>query len=142
MQMNTLLIASIAVFVVAIILAGLLIALPAPESSEPSLADRVLITTPRSGATVGATFDVTGSAPGPWYFEASFPLEVRDAQGVLVIRTFAQAQGEWMTTEDVPFRATVSVGDFKGPATLILKRDDPSGLPENDASVSVPIVVE
>jgi len=41
----------------------------------------------------------------------------------------------------VPFRVTLDVGAYSGPATLVLKRDNPSGLPENDASISVPIEV-
>lgn len=43
----------------------------------------------------------------------------------------------------VPFKVEIKVpNDYIGPATLVLKNDNPSGLPENDRSVAVPITVE
>jgi len=33
------------------------------------------------------------------------------------------------------------VGGYTGPATLILIRDNPSGLPEHDDSLPIPIVI-
>jgi hypothetical protein len=55
----------------------------------------------------------------------------------------AQAQGDWMTEDFVPFKADIKVPDtFGGNATLILTKDNPSGLPEHDASISFPITIE
>lgn len=95
----------------------------------------------RPGVTVLPKFIVSGEARGPWYFEASFPVEVLDKDGKQIARGVAQAQGEWMTEEFVPFRAELNVGDYNGPATLILKKDNPSGEAKNDASLSVPVEV-
>jgi hypothetical protein len=107
---------------------------------EP-LSSRVSIAVPASGATVPKDFVVQGSAPGNWFFEASFPVQVRDPDGVIVGRTHANALGEWMTTANVHFEATVHVDSYSGPATLVLLKDNPSGLPENDDSFSISIVV-
>lgn len=115
---------------------------PEPALAEP-LSARVSITQPASGAEVGGSFTVSGKAPGNWYFEASFPIQVRDAQGNVVARTHATAQSDWMTTELVAFTATVHIeGGYKGPADLILLRDNPSGLPENDDSTTIPIIIK
>ncbi len=95
----------------------------------------------RPGVTVLPKFIVSGEARGPWFFEASFPVEVLDQEGKQIAQGIAQAQGEWMTEEFVPFRAEVNVGDYSGPATLILKKDNPSGESKNDASLSVPVEV-
>lgn len=95
----------------------------------------------RPGVTVLPKFIVSGEARGPWFFEASFPVEVLDKDGKQIAQGVGQAQGEWMTEEFVPFRAEVNVGDYSGPATLVLKKDNPSGMSENDASLSVPIEV-
>ena len=117
------------------------------QDGTAPLHERVVVTIPASGATVGKTFTVTGEAPGNWYFEASFPIEVRDAgnnkvgQGK-VGQGIAQAQSDWMTTAQVPFKADVTVTGYTGPVTLILMRDNPSGLPENDDSLSVPITIQ
>ncbi|MBM3261081.1 hypothetical protein FJY93_01545 [Candidatus Kaiserbacteria bacterium] len=114
-----------------------------PPAPEQPLSARVQVSLPVSGSEVGSTFEVTGQAPGNWYFEASFPVMVRDKDGNKIARTHAQAQTDWMTTELVTFKSTVTIeGGYKGPADLILLRDNPSGLPENDDSITIPIVIK
>ncbi|MBI5004059.1 hypothetical protein HZC00_03120 [Candidatus Kaiserbacteria bacterium] len=113
-----------------------------PTSTTP-LSERVSVAEPASGASVEATFSISGKAPGNWYFEASFPIQVRDQEGNVIGRSHANAQGDWMTTNLVSFTAAVNIeGNYKGPADLILLRDNPSGLPENDDSVTIPIVIK
>ena len=67
-----------------------------------------------------------------------------DADGNVIAGSFATAEGDWMTTEFVSFKSEMIdlPSAYIGPATLVLKKDNPSGLPENDASLSIPIVVE
>lgn len=119
---------------------------PPPTSQvtyQNANADKIVVNTPAPGATVPHTFTVVGKARGGWYFEASFPVEVRGAQNQILVQMPVQADGEWMTSEFVPFSEQVSVPQgYKGPATLILRNDNPSGLPENDASISIPIVIQ
>jgi len=115
---------------------------PTPTTGKPPLSSKVKVTSPLPKATVARTFTVTGEAPGPWYFEASFPVQVRNPDGELLASTPAQAQGDWMTEAQVLFKATLTVYDYSGPATLILLKDNPSGMPENDDSVSFPIVIK
>ncbi len=122
-------------------------AVVAPEPVKPAadqpLSARVITTTPKPNTTVGATFAVKGEAPGNWFFEASFPIQVRDKDSNVIARTFASALGEWMTTEQVGFSSTIIIeGGYKGPATLILLKDNPSGLPEHDDAVEIPITIQ
>lgn len=106
-------------------------------------ADLIRVANPYPGAVTGKTFTVTGEARGTWFFEASFPVELVDKNGKILAQVPAQADGEWMTTDFVAFRAEIKVPlNFIGPATLILKKDNPSGLPEKDASLSFPITIE
>lgn len=98
---------------------------------------------PFPGAVTGKEFGVIGKARGYWYFEGSFPIELLDKDGKTLIIAVAQAEGEWMTENFVPFKALIKAPiDYIGPATLVLRKDNPSGLPENDASISFPITVE
>lgn len=118
---------------------------PEPEKEEtpPPLSAHVSITKPAAGATVGRTFAVEGEAPGNWFFEASFPIQVRDSEGNVIGRAVAQAQSDWMTTALVPFKTEVTLSsDYTGPARLILLRDNPSGLPEHDDAVEIEIIVK
>lgn len=115
---------------------------PEPDTMLSPLARRVVVTSPKAGSTVPAAFTMAGLAPGPWYFEASFPIIVSDPAGNKIATGHAQAQTDWMTEGDVPFTATIDVGSYKGPATVHLLRDNPSGLPENDDSTSFDIVIQ
>ncbi|MCB9818599.1 hypothetical protein H6788_00215 [Candidatus Nomurabacteria bacterium] len=106
--------------------------------------DMIVVENPHPGGVVGKEFVVTGEARGNWFFEASFPIEVIGADGNVIAGSFATAEGDWMTTEFVSFKSEMIdlPSAYIGPATLVLKKDNPSGLPENDASLSIPIVVE
>lgn len=117
--------------------------IPAQATYMNASADRIVVDLPFPGAVTGKQFSVTGKARGNWYFEASFPIEVRDASGTLIASGHAEAQSDWMTMEFVPFIADIQVPQtFIGPATLILKNDNASGLPEKDSSISFPITIE
>ena len=105
--------------------------------------DLIVVNLPFPGAVTGKEFSFIGKARGVWFFEASFPIDVLDKDGKILVQTFATAQGEWMTNDFVPFKGEVKVPEsYIGPATLILRKDNASGLPEHDASVSFPFVIE
>ena len=83
---------------------------------------------------------IEGEALGTWFFEGVFPIMLLDSNGNAVARHFAQAQGEWMTEDFVPFKAQI---EFEKPSTdtgtLILLKDNPSGLGENDAKFEISV---
>ena len=118
---------------------------PATESppAEPAASGvTIVVTTPLSGARVTSPVRVEGTAPGDWFFESMFPVELRDANGVLIAQGPAQAQSDWMTEAPVPYVAqlTFSVAT-ETQATLVLKEDMPSGLP-GQREISIPVVLE
>lgn len=105
-------------------------------------ADLITVTSPLPGSTVSKEFKIMGSARGLWYFEASFPVKVIGKNGEILAQLPASAKGEWMTEDLVPFLAEVKIpGTYEGPATIILSKDNPSGLPEHDASISFKLVI-
>ncbi len=105
--------------------------------------DLIVVSTPTPGEDLPKQFTVSGNARGMWYFEASFPVEVRDDSHTVLWQGPATANGEWMTTDFVPFSVEVNIASaYTGVATLVLKKDNPSGLPEHDASVEFPIIIE
>lgn len=102
--------------------------------------DLIRLKSPRSGSLVQSPLLVQGLARGYWFFEASFPVKLYDSNDVLLGIGIAQAIGEWMTEEFVSFQATL---EFATPATkegtLVLEKDNPSGLPEHADELRVPI---
>jgi hypothetical protein len=108
--------------------------------NELEKTDLITIASPKPGTTVSSPLQISGQARGYWFFEASFPIKLLDEQGTELANGIATAQGEWMTEEFVPYTAELI---FTKPAskkgTLILMKDNPSGLPENDDSLRVPV---
>lgn len=110
--------------------------------------DLIRVESPLPAGAVPPMFEVAGEARGPWYFEASFPIEVLNASGKLITTAVAEAQGDWMTEEFVPFSVTVDVTEAvtKGTitpgekGTLVFKKSNASGLPEHDDELRIPIV--
>lgn len=110
------------------------------ETLETPATEPVVLQGFSAGQVVTSPLKLSGTALGTWFFEASFPVKLYDAHNAELATTVAQATGEWMTTEPVGFTATL---EFKQPATdtgyIEFLRDNPSGLPENDASVRMPV---
>jgi hypothetical protein len=100
----------------------------------------IQITSPRPNDLIRSPLLLEGEARGTWYFEASFPIKIFDANGKQLGSVAAQAEGDWMTTEFVPFKATLQ---FETPTTqkgtLVLEKDNPSGLPQNADQLTIPI---
>ncbi len=102
--------------------------------------DMIRVTSPLPNASVRSPLTVTGEARGNWYFEASFPVKILDANGKVLAQHYAEAQGDWMTTEFVPFRSTITFASSTTPTgTLVLEKDNPSGLPEHADEIRIPI---
>ncbi len=90
----------------------------------------------------GATVHVEGQARGPWYFEAVFPVEVRDARGTLLAKGQGHAQGAWTTNDFVPFTADITLPKpYTGITNVVLRKDNPSGDPAHDASLTYTLIL-
>lgn len=100
----------------------------------------VIVTSPSGGTKVTSPLTVTGSVPGSWSFEAQFPVRLIDSQGNLLDESPAKLQGDWMTDKHVPFSAVLSFGQgASNKGTLVLLKDNPSGLAQNNDSVVIPV---
>jgi len=104
-------------------------------------ADLIKIEQPRPNETIQSPLAIRGQARGAWFFEASFPVKLFDENGQQLGMAVAQAQSDWMTESFVEFRATL---EFQKSTTkkgiLVLKKDNPSGLPENADALRVPVI--
>ncbi|MDB5187767.1 MAG: hypothetical protein JWO50_287 [Candidatus Kaiserbacteria bacterium] len=115
---------------------------PGNTTATPALSSKVHVVLPQPNQSVDPIFSVSGEAPGPWFFEGSFPVQIRDKSNNILQQATAKALGTWTTEGQVKFAVSITVTQFHGPATVILLRDNPSGMPENDDSVSIPITIK
>ncbi|MFA5644537.1 MAG: Gmad2 immunoglobulin-like domain-containing protein [Patescibacteria group bacterium] len=104
--------------------------------------DLIRIDFPLPNSEISSPLEISGTARGLWYFEASFPITLVDSKGNIIVESFATAQDDWMTEEFVPFLSQL---EFSSPASgsrgkLILKKDNPSGLVEHDDFLEIPVI--
>lgn len=114
---------------------------PTPTPAGTDTSDLIKVSAPLSDQSVsGSPLVISGEARGYWFFEASFPARIYDANGIELGLAVVQADGEWMTENFVKFNTVIN---FKKPATdtgvLVLEKDNPSGLPEHDAQLRIPL---
>ncbi len=123
------------------------------KSADPTVtayADLIEVEKPGEGEVISSPFVVEGRARGTWYFEATFPIVLVDWDGRIIAESYAQAEGEWMTENFVAFKGTLEFEspykagdpDFMKRGAIIFKKDNPSGLPQNDAALEIPIIFE
>jgi len=107
---------------------------------ESSISDEIQVTSPKPDDLVKSPLRISGKARGSWFFEASFPVTLLDDNNEILARIALQAKGDWMTSDFVDFENMLS---FSKPETdvgsLLFENDNPSGLPENAKSFSIPI---
>lgn len=99
---------------------------------------------PRPNQEISSPLKIEGEARGNWFFEASFPIALINEEGNVISQGIATAKTDWMTEEFVSFSSNLEFekqpsGTF---GRLLLKKDNPSGLPEHDDVLEVPIIFE
>lgn len=96
---------------------------------------KIILDTLKPGDTVSSPLTITGKARGVWYFEGSFPVELRDSNNVQLAIEPATAKTDWMTTDWVSFSTTLNFSaSTTGTGILIFHRDNPSDNPALDES--------
>jgi len=119
--------------------------------NELEKTDLIRLNSPRPNDVIKSPLTITGEARGYWFFEASFPVILTNWDGLIIAQGIATAKNEWMTEDFVPFEATLEFSTeegsipgienifYKNNGALILKKDNPSGLPEHDDALEIPV---
>lgn len=116
-----------------------------PEGSNGGIfpdahANLIRVTSPTPRALVASPLEIKGEARGMWYFEASFPIVLLDMKGNQLAQGHAEARGDWMTEQFVPFTAHLQFDPLDAEeGILVLKKDNPSGDPIRDDEIRIPV---
>jgi len=112
------------------------------QSSMVSADGHLTVVSPRAGDVVSSPLTIAGQVTGGgWFFEASFPVQVLDGDGTVLGATSAKAQGDWMSTSSIPFAVAMKfTAPHHATGTVVLWKDNPSGLQKNNASFTIPVV--
>ncbi|HUC01615.1 MAG TPA: Gmad2 immunoglobulin-like domain-containing protein [Candidatus Paceibacterota bacterium] len=133
--------------VIIVVLLAVLIFYPGPAKAPTvpagviSSDGHMAVTSLKPDGLVASPLTVTGAVTGGgWFYEATFPVKVLDSDGTELGVAAAQAQADWTSTGTVPFTAIVQFSAPQGATgTVVLSKDNPSGDPANDESLSIPV---
>lgn len=113
------------------------------QSDENASAEKgIRVEKPTVGSTVSFPLEITGETRGNWFFEAEFTVRLVQNGNELAL-AIVKAQGEWMTSDYVPFSATMNFDaeGHSGAASLVFKNNNASGKPELDKEFSMPVEI-
>lgn len=96
---------------------------------------------PAAGEVLTSPYTISGTMPGSWFFEANARVELFDSTGYMLASGAVQAKSDWMIEGPVEFEGRLS---FSKPSTatgtIVLRNDNPSGLPENEKKEIYPVL--
>lgn len=113
-----------------------------PLSIGETKDDLIRLSSPLKEQVVESPLMIKGEARGTWFFEGSFPIVLTDWDGKIIAETTAKAEGDWMNENYVPFSAELNfTPDTKvsNRGSLILRKDNPSGLTQNDNALEITV---
>ena len=113
---------------------------PTPTTNESiNTSSEIIITEPATTSAIKSPVTIKGTAPKSWTFEGVLTVLVEDIQhktiagGPVYIKEITGSDNRVSFESTVPF-STKNVSGF-----ITIKNDNPSGLPENNKSFSLPI---
>ncbi|MFW6352133.1 MAG: Gmad2 immunoglobulin-like domain-containing protein [Bacteroidota bacterium] len=110
------------------------------QDNNQKFAEEIRIEQPEKNAVITSPLLIKGEAKGSWFFEAEFPIHlIKD--GETISQAIAKAEGNWMTSDFVPFSANMEFSEIPSGenAYLLLKNNNASGKPELDKSYKIPV---
>ena len=112
--------------------------MPAPSISSDG---HLEVDLPYANDAIASPVAIEGKVTGGgWFFEATFPIKVINASGTVIGRGTAQALSGWMSTGTVPFSASIAfTAPHTATGTIVFSSDNPSGLPQNQKTLIVPV---
>ena len=112
-----------------------------PTSTEITKVEEPQITIPVAGSIIRSPLKIEGKVPPGWMFEGVFPIKLIDSGGNTIAQGLGKEviPGSWQKDSDVDFTVTLTFVNFPTKGFLVLDKDNPSGLPQNDRPFSIPV---
>jgi hypothetical protein len=115
---------------------------PKCEFQKCPYEDQIIVEAPTATFPIESPLQVKGQAIGSWFFEGSFPVTLKDDKGNILATGLAETNDDWMTENFVDFELELKFTAPKsidGMGSLIFKKSNPSGLPEKEDELVMPI---
>ena len=114
---------------------------PTPSVTPVPSLSPIIILSPDISQSLKSPQKIVGLIDKTWVFEGSFPLELFDNQYRSLFKGNAAAPN-WLDDDSkyTNFSATLNFITKKQTGFLMIKNDNPSGIPQNDKSLTIPVV--
>jgi hypothetical protein len=114
------------------------------QNSTSTIDMPIIVNNIEDNQEVSNPIKIEGKARGNWFFEATFPVQLVDTDGNIIASTTARAETDWMTTDFVNFTATLEYvkSTTTARALIVLNKDNPSGNPDFDQSIFIPVILK
>ena len=109
------------------------------NNKQNAIQEQIKVFKPQANDLINNILVIDGEAKGNWFFEATAPFYVLDSNFSTITSGFIQAKDNWMTENFVPFHQEIKIEPKTESGYLVLKNDNPSGLPEKDLFLMIPI---
>lgn len=84
-----------------------------------------------------------GVIKGGYFFEGNILIGIVDLNKKVILQSNGIAKSDWMTSGPVSFEGNIDFSKVTaGPAYLEIHNDNASGLPENNKSILIPIIID
>lgn len=93
------------------------------------------------GSKISSPLIISGEARGSWFFKGSAPVVLTNWDGLIIAKGYLEAEKDLMTKDFIPFRGILEFNnqDIDNRGSLILRKDNPSGLAENDDAFEIQV---
>ena len=110
-------------------------------SASPSAMLTPIVISPLPGAKIISPLKVIGTVPPGWMNEGVFLIQLADSDQNLIAQAQAKEKvpGSWQSGNPVDFTATIPFNTASASGFLILKNDNPSGIPANSKTFQVEV---
>ncbi len=102
----------------------------------------IQVTQPEPEIQISSPVTISGMAPGTWFFEGGLNITLHEIDGTEIGSTNATSSESWMTTEMIPFAATLEFETEQNVGYLQINKANPSGLPENEQTLYWPVTFQ
>lgn len=100
----------------------------------------VKVDAPTSNARVTSPMSVEGVAPGDWYFEAVFPMELK-VDGKVIAEAPARAMTDWQTPGPKRFTGWMAFSVTEETQAMLVLSEDMPGEGKTPRTVEIPVVL-
>lgn len=97
----------------------------------------------KPGSTISGNLVFNGIVKNGYFFEGNIVINILDQNKDILKKSYGNAVTDWMTSGPVSFTGSIDLtGVPAGAAYFEIHNDNASGIPENDKSILIPVIIE